>query len=98
MKHLISLEALEVIDAIARKGSFAAAANELYKVPSAISYSVQKLEQDLDIVLFKKVGRKAVLTDAGKVLLEQGREILAATERLAITAKKTHKGYEPVLP
>ncbi len=96
MKHLISLEALEVIDAIARKGSFAAAANELYKVPSAISYSVQKLEQDLDIVLFKKVGRKAVLTDAGKVLLEQGREILAATERLAITAKKTHKGYEPV--
>ncbi|MCK9395898.1 MAG: LysR substrate-binding domain-containing protein [Methylobacter sp.] len=96
MKYPITLDALEVLDAIARKGSFAAAANELYRVPSAISYTVQKLEQDLDVVLFRKEGRKAVLTEAGKVLLEQGREILDATERLAIAAKKTHSGWEPV--
>lgn len=66
-------------------------------MPSAISYSVQKLEQDLDVVLFRKEGRKAVLTEAGKVLLEQGREILEATERLAIATKKTHSGFEPVV-
>jgi len=96
MKYPITLDALEVLDAIARKGSFAAAANELFRVPSAISYTVQKLEQDLDVVLFRKEGRKAVLTEAGKVLLDQGREILAATERLAIAAKKTHNGWEPV--
>jgi len=96
MKYPITLDALEVLDAIVRKGSFAAAANELFRVPSAISYTVQKLEQDLDVVLFRKEGRKAVLTEAGKVLLEQGREILAATERLAIAAKKTHNGWEPV--
>jgi hypothetical protein len=34
MKYPITLEALEVLDAIGRKGSFAAAANELYRVPS----------------------------------------------------------------
>lgn len=96
MKYPITLDALEVLDAIDRKGSFAAAANELFRVPSAISYTVQKLEQDLDVVLFRKEGRKAVLTEAGKVLLEQGREILEATERLAIAAKKTHSGWEPV--
>jgi DNA-binding transcriptional LysR family regulator len=96
MKYPITLDALEVLDAIDRKGSFAAAANELFRVPSAISYTVQKLEQDLDVVLFRKEGRKAVLTQAGKVLLEQGREILEATERLAIAAKKTHSGWESI--
>jgi DNA-binding transcriptional LysR family regulator len=96
MKYPITLDALEVLDAIDRKGSFAAAANELFRVPSAISYTVQKMEQDLDVVLFRKEGRKAVLTQAGKILLEQGRGILDATERLAIAAKKAHSGWEPV--
>jgi DNA-binding transcriptional LysR family regulator len=57
---------------------------------------VQKLEQDLEVVLFRKEGRKSVLTPAGKILLEQGRGILQATERLAVTTKKTHSGWEPV--
>ena len=96
MKYGITLDALEVLDAIDRKGSFAAAADELFRVPSAISYSIQKLEQDLDVVLFRKEGRKAVLTPAGKLLLEQGRDILQATERLALTAKKAHSGWEAV--
>ena len=73
MKHPVTLEALEVLDAIDRKGSFAAAANALYRVPSAITYSVRKLEQDLGVVLFKREGRRSLLTPAGRVLLEQGR-------------------------
>ncbi|MDD5274828.1 MAG: LysR substrate-binding domain-containing protein [Methylovulum sp.] len=96
MKYPITLDALEVLDAIAKKGSFAAAANDLYRVPSAISYTIQKLEQDMDVVLFRKEGRKSVLTEAGKVLLEQGRAILDATQRLAIATKTTHNGWEPV--
>ena len=75
MKYPITLDALEVLDAIDRKGSFAAAANELYRVPSAVSYTIQKLEQDLAVTLFRKEGRKSVLTEAGKVLLEQGRTL-----------------------
>lgn len=96
MKYPITLDALEVLDAIDRKGSFAAAANELYRVPSAVSYTIQKLEQDLAVTLFRKEGRKSVLTEAGKVLLEQGRDILDATERLAVATKTTHSGWEPV--
>ena len=96
MKYPVTLDALEVLDAIERKGSFAAAANDLYRVPSAISYTVQKLEQDLNVILFRKEGRKAVLTEAGRVLLEQGRELLEAAERMAIATKKTHSGWEPV--
>ena len=43
----LTLDALIVLDAIDRKGSFAAAAEELHRVPSAITYTVQKLEQGL---------------------------------------------------
>jgi DNA-binding transcriptional LysR family regulator len=97
MKYPITLDALDVLNAIERKGSFAAAAQELHRVPSAISYTVQKLEQDLDVVLFRKDGRKATLTPAGRVLLEQGREILQASQRLAVATKTAHSGYEPVI-
>ena len=44
----ISLDALLVLDSIARNGSFAAAGEELHRVPSAITYTIQKLEQDLE--------------------------------------------------
>ncbi|SUB17061.1 putative DNA-binding transcriptional regulator [Pantoea agglomerans] len=37
--------ALEVVDAVARGGSFSAAAQELHRVPSAISYTVRQLEK-----------------------------------------------------
>lgn len=97
MKLPISLEALEVIDAIDRKGSYAAAAAVLHKVPSAISYTVQKLEQDLDVALFQKEGRRAVLTSAGKHLVEQGRHLLLAADELAAGTRQIATGWEPRL-
>ncbi len=52
----LSLEAIEVVDAIARHGSFAAAATRLNKVPSTISYAVGKLEEQLGMLLFERNG------------------------------------------
>ena len=95
--NLLSLDALQVVDAIARKGSFAAAAASLYRVPSALTYTVQKLEQDLAIQIFVKKGRKAQLTPAGQLLLERGRDILAATEQLVLDVKELHGGWESQL-
>ncbi len=97
MRTPLSLEALEVIDAIERKGSFAAAARVLHKVPSAISYTVQKLERDLGVTLFQKLGRRAVLTAAGEVLVEQGRQLLLAADELAATTRQVATGWEPRL-
>lgn len=93
----ISLDALQVIDAIERKGSFAAAATVLNKVPSAISYTVQKLEQDLGVTLFRKEGRRAVLSPAGRHLVEQGRQLLHAADELAATTRQVATGWEPRL-
>ena len=48
--------ALEVVDAVARGGSFSAAAQELHRVPSAISYTVRQLENWLAVPLFELIG------------------------------------------
>jgi DNA-binding transcriptional LysR family regulator len=53
----LSLEALQIVDAIDRGGSFAAAARELYRVPSTISYTVGKLEEELGVRSSNASGR-----------------------------------------
>lgn len=90
----ITIEALRVLDAIARCGSFAAAANELHRVPSAISYTIQRLEEELDVALFDRSGHKAVLTPAGHYLLDQGRRLLDAADQLAHTTRQVAQGWE----
>ena len=52
--HALTPDALSMIDTIARTGSFAAAARELGKVPSALTYSVRQLEDALDVLLFDR--------------------------------------------
>lgn len=73
MSIKLSIESLEVIDAIARKGSFAAAAESLFRVPSALTYTVRKLEEDLGLSLFDRSGHRAILTKAGEELIKEGR-------------------------
>nr|WP_275665609.1 LysR family transcriptional regulator [Vibrio sp. Isolate30] len=82
------------MDAISRRGSFAAAANELDRAPSSLSYQIQKLEQDLDIMIFDRSGHRANFTEAGQLILEQGRLILGATERLVNEASILANGWE----
>lgn len=93
----INLEILEILDAIDRRGSFAKAAEELNKATSALSYAIQKLEEQLGITVFQRQGRRSVLTPAGKILLEDGRNILLATRHLAEKAKEVATGWEPKL-
>ena len=94
MQSPITLEALHILDAIDRRGSFAAAANELNRAPSSLSYQIQKLEQDLDIMIFDRSGHKANFTDAGKLILDRGRAILSATEKLVHDATVLANGWE----
>ncbi|MBF7955210.1 DNA-binding transcriptional activator PunR [Rahnella victoriana] len=65
--------ALDVVDAVARTGSFSAAAQDLHRVPSAISYTVRQLEQWLAVPLFERRHRDVVLTPAGKVFVDEAR-------------------------
>ncbi|MFN7086352.1 MAG: LysR family transcriptional regulator [Burkholderiales bacterium] len=93
----LSLDALLVIDAIDRRGSFAAAAGELHRVPSAITYTVQKLEEDLAVPLFDRSGHRATLTAAGRELLDEGRHLLRAAAELESRVKRVATGWEAEL-
>lgn len=90
----ITPELLYMIDAIARHGSFAKAARELGKVPSAVTYSVRKLEDALDVLLFDRSGHRARLTPAGQTLLQDGRQVLQSLDALAGRVKRVATGWE----
>jgi len=93
----LTLDALGVLDAIDRRGSFAAAADELHRVPSAITYSVQQMEEALDVQLFDRRGHRAKLTEAGRELLDDGRHLLRAAADLECRVRQVAKGWEAEL-
>ena len=93
----LTLEALEVLEAIDRRGSFAAAAIELDRVPSAITYTVRRLEEALDVLLFDRTGRRARFTPAGRELLERGRALLADAAAIEQRVQRVATGWESEL-
>jgi DNA-binding transcriptional LysR family regulator len=89
-----SLDQLIALESIARNGTFAAAAKEIHRVPSAVSYLISNLEDTLEVSLFDRTGRKAVLTPAGDRILEQAKEVLDASRTLQHMAAELAKGWE----
>ncbi len=97
-RHLaLTPEALQMIDTIARTGSFAAAARELGKVPSALTYAVRQLEEQLDVLLFDRSSRQAQFTAAGTELLEEGRRLLQEIGAVAHRVRRIAGGWESQL-
>lgn len=90
-------DALAMVDTIARTGSFAAAARELGKVPSALTYSVRQLEEALDVLLFDRSSRQAQLTAAGRELLFEGRRLLQELDAVANRVRRVASGWEAQL-
>jgi len=93
----LTLDALQALDAIQRNGSFARAATELHRVPSALTYTMQQLELTLGVALFSKEGRRSSLTAAGHELLNEGRILLKAAADLECRMQQIAKGWETEL-
>ncbi|MCU0774942.1 MAG: LysR family transcriptional regulator [Ideonella sp.] len=96
-RNVLTPEALAMIDTIARTGSFAAAARELGKVPSALTYNVRQLEDALDVLLFDRRSRQARLTPAGTELLHEGRRLLEQVDAVANRVRRVGTGWETQL-
>lgn len=93
-RHVLTPDALLMMDTIDRAGSFAAAARELGKVPSALTYSVRQLEDALDVLLFDRRSRQAKLTAAGEELLHEGRLLLQQMDAVANRVQRVASGWE----
>lgn len=80
MQSFPDLHVLEHFVVLARTKNFTRAAEELHLSQSALSRSIQKLEEQVGQTLCERKPREVVLTEMGKVLLDRGREILKLVE------------------
>lgn len=90
MKEQVALERLTGLLAFARAGalgSYTAAARSLSISPSAVSKSVQRLEQHLGVSLFTRTTRSLTLTPEGRELHERALRLLRDAEEIEQVAK-----------
>src|SRR5882757_8106868 len=92
-----SLEHWAVLAAVVDHGGFAQAAVALNKSQSAVSYAVARLQEALGVPLLAIEGRKAVLTDHGRVLLKRSRSLLVDLGKLELLARSLRQGWESEL-
>jgi len=78
----INLNRLSRFVAVYRNKSFSRAANELGMTHSALTKSLQLLEQELGTELFNRTTRSVVPTDAGNRLAQRAEELLALAEQI----------------
>jgi DNA-binding transcriptional LysR family regulator len=78
-------------------GSFSAAARRLGKAQSAVSTAIGLLEADLGVALFDRSRKNAMLSDAGRVLLLEARELLRQAEQLDQRARALYDGEQASL-
>jgi DNA-binding transcriptional LysR family regulator len=76
---------LRTFIAVARHGSFAAAAEKVALTQAAVSMQMQSLEDDLKRPLFDRVGRTNRLTSIGKQVLPQAERIVALYDSMRLT-------------
>jgi DNA-binding transcriptional LysR family regulator len=93
-----SLDQLRTFLAVARDGSFSAAARSLNRTQSVVSYTIANLEEQLGgLTLFDRTGRRPVLTEAGTTLLAEARKVSLGVDGLRARAAGLLAGLEPEL-
>ena len=93
----IALDQWRALRAVVEEGGYAHAAEALHKSQSAVTYAVQKIESALGVKVFEIRGRKAVLTEAGQVLLRRARTLVEEAAALEQGAKAMAADWKPEL-
>ncbi len=88
--HLPTLRQLQFLCALADHGSFSRAAEVSLVAQPTLSAAIKEIEELLGVRLFERVARGARLTPAGEEAVERARQILADTQDLVATARKTN--------
>jgi len=88
----LTLDQLRGLVTILETGSFSAAGRKLQRAQSAISHAVQTLEQMQRMQIFDWSGRAPVLTEAGRALVAQARQVLRQADLLRYVQTFSHPG------
>ena len=95
MLNRVTLDQLQMLLAVAECGSFSAAARKLNRVQSAVSQSIQSLEDALEIQLFDRSQKLPRLTDAGAAILIDARRVISGADALRARARSIATVAEP---
>jgi DNA-binding transcriptional LysR family regulator len=87
-----TLDAWEILQTVVQLGGFAPAAEKLNRSQSTISYAIGRLQEQLGIRLFEMQGRKAQLTEVGRVLLADAEPHLSGFRQLEQRARLMASG------
>ena len=94
----LTLDQFLVFTAVAEEGSFSATARRMNRAQSAVTYAIQKLEDQLGVLLFDRAGYRPALTEAGAALLPRALRIIGEVEAFSDQARGITQGLEPELP
>ena len=89
-----TLEQWLVLQAVAEHGSFARAAEALSRSQSSVSYTLAQLQSQLPVAVLAQQGRRAVLTEAGEVLLRRSHALVEEARSLERLAARLAEGWE----
>ena len=82
--NLDSLRALVVAQDL---GGFGRASERLGRTPSAISLQMKRLQEEIGVPLFRKQGRKTLLTEQGEIALRYARRVLELNDEMIDTLR-----------
>jgi len=91
VKRTLDLTLLEQFLVVARTGNMTRAAGELHLSQSALSRSLQRLEDQVGQALFVRQPRAMVLTETGELLVGRAREILKLVEETCVEVAEAGK-------
>ncbi|MDH0300418.1 MULTISPECIES: LysR family transcriptional regulator [unclassified Pseudomonas] len=90
----VTLDQWRTLQAVVDHGGFAQAAEALHRSQSSVSYTVARMQEQLGVPLLRIDGRKAVLTEAGSVLLRRSRQLVKQASQLEDLAHHMEQGWE----
>lgn len=90
--HKTTLEQWSLLERVVEAGSFAKAAEETHRSQSSVSYNLSLLQERLGVALPVPEGRRAVLTPAGELLLNQVKPLLKAFSYVETRAATLRNG------
>lgn len=88
----MDLRQLRYFVAVAEELHFRRAAERLCVSQPPVTIAIQAIEAELGVMLFERNRQKVSLTDCGRLILDKARSILAATDDLKDTAKRSSLG------